>query len=1248
MKIHFFILLSFLTIFGCGSKKSDGGPIVNNNSSAANVFTASTPASKNYTSGETIDFTLSFPAVVTVTGLPELPVTVGTSTKAATFVSGSGSKDLLFRYTIQSGDNDSNGITLAGTIDLNGGSLVYGGNSVACPTTFSAPALSGVKIDTQSPSILGLTSPANSLYTASTPMVFTLNFSEPVVVTGAPRIALTVGATTKYATYSSGSNTTSINFQYSISSGDADPDGIEVSSPLDLNSGSITDAAGNGLSSTSFTPPATTLVTVDGNVVTAPLLSYASSTGTTGKVGELMTVSPSSLSDGNSPVTSCGPKIPLSSLPAWASVNSSTCQISGTPDSTLASESFILVATNSAGTSADATVTLTVNPNTPLLSFSGATGTTMNIGASASISPTTLSSRGASISGCSISPALPAGLSINSLTCVISGTPTSAYALTTHTVSVTNSEGSTSSTLSLQVTGQAPTISYSASTGKIGSPLISMSVTPSTLENGGSAISSCTIAPALPSGLTIHNTTCVISGTPSSVLSETTYTVTVTNAIGSSTTTLALSVIEKPYLSFPLSQGGYLNQCIGPFKVATTDSAGAFDAVDSTTTIHLSSNSSGADDFYDNSTCSGAPSSTTTILSGSYLSSSFYYRTDTSGVVTLTASDPAGMINQKSNSIEVKSRVANTWLAQPTGATRALRGHSAIWTGSEMIVWGGAYSTISNTNAGQRYNPLTDAWGPVTSLTSAPTARHSHSAIWTGTHMIIWGGFSSSAYVNTGGLYNPVTNSWQSTSVTSAPTSRADHSAIWTGTEMIIWGGTNGSVMDTGARYNPSNDSWDGSTSLSGAPSARASHSAVWTGTEMIIWGSTGSGARYNPQNDSWTGISSTATNRSNHSAIWNGTDMIIWGGVQSGTNLNTGLRYNLSADQWTTLTQSGTPPAIRQEHSAVWTGNEMLVWGGGTTSTTFLNTGGRFNPITNTWGTATAVTNSNIVSNRSGASAVWTGSEMVIWGGIPVSTPVNTGGRYNPVSNSWGASTATVGAPTARGGHSAVWTGTEMIIYGGTSGVTGSRYNPITDSWLAIPNGSISRSSHTAVWTGTEMIVWGGASSATTFLNSGERFNLSSNSWVGSTSLTNAPTARYGHSGVWTGTEMIIWGGATGDMDETTFQTPVTNTGARYNLSTDSWQSIDSSGAPTSRGNHSAIWTGTHMIVWGGALSSFNTFTNTGGRYNPSSDSWGVAPSMVGAPSARGGHTAVWTGYEMIVWGGNNVTSNVPYLYFP
>jgi hypothetical protein len=80
-----------------------------------------------------------------------------------------------------------------------------------------------------------------------------------------------------------------------------------------------------------------------------------------------------------------------------------------------------------------------------------------------------------------------------------------------------------------------------------------------------------------------------------------------------------------------------------------------------------------------------------------------------------------------------------------------------------------------------------DTWTS-TSFVSVPAARQFHTAVWTGSEMIVWGGNTSSGFLNTGGRYSPATDSWISTSTTNAPTGRWHHTAVWTGSEMIVWG----------------------------------------------------------------------------------------------------------------------------------------------------------------------------------------------------------------------------------------------------------------------------------------------------------------------------------------------------------------------------------------------------------------------------------------------------------------------------
>ena len=68
--------------------------------------------------------------------------------------------------------------------------------------------------------------------------------------------------------------------------------------------------------------------------------------------------------------------------------------------------------------------------------------------------------------------------------------------------------------------------------------------------------------------------------------------------------------------------------------------------------------------------------------------------------------------------------------------------------------------------------------------------------------MIVWGGYNGS-FLSTGERYLPLTDTWTATVSPTAPTGRYFHSAVWTGTEMIVWGGGSLIAMDDGARYLP-------------------------------------------------------------------------------------------------------------------------------------------------------------------------------------------------------------------------------------------------------------------------------------------------------------------------------------------------------------------------------------------------------------------------------------------------------------
>ena len=185
----------------------------------------------------------------------------------------------------------------------------------------------------------------------------------------------------------------------------------------------------------------------------------------------------------------------------------------------------------------------------------------------------------------------------------------------------------------------------------------------------------------------------------------------------------------------------------------------------------------------------------------------------------------------------------------------------------------------------------------------------------------------------------------------------------------------------------------------------------------------------------------------------------------------------------------------------------------------------------------------------------------------------------------------------------------------------------------LLVPtNPPLARQSHTAVWTGSDMLVWGGyGCGGNCNLNSGGRYNPGTDSWT-ATTTTNAPSARWYHTAVWTGSEMIVWGGTDAIPNHTYL-----HTGGRYDPKADSWMPTSLVNVPLGRVAHTAVWTGSEMIVWGGVDETFND-TNSGGRYDPITDSWTF---VGGGILGRDSHTAVWTGSEMIIWGGYTPTTS-------
>ena len=243
----------------------------------------------------------------------------------------------------------------------------------------------------------------------------------------------------------------------------------------------------------------------------------------------------------NSPTSSGGTIVSYSvapPLPAGLTLNTTNGAITGTPTSAAAAADYVVTATNPAA-STTATVNITVNAS--LQPPSGLSYTTpVSYGTGTAITPNTPTVGGGTVATWSISAALPAGLTFNTATGVISGTPTTVSGATNYTVTAGNGAGSTTAVVNITVVVGAPTgLSYS-NTPQIG--YIHTAIQNMVPSSSGGAVTSYSINLTLPAGLTFNTGTGVISGTPTTTSNYTTYTITATNAGGSTTATVDIVV----------------------------------------------------------------------------------------------------------------------------------------------------------------------------------------------------------------------------------------------------------------------------------------------------------------------------------------------------------------------------------------------------------------------------------------------------------------------------------------------------------------------------------------------------------------------------------------------------------------------------------------------------------------------------------------------------------------------------------
>jgi N-acetylneuraminic acid mutarotase len=324
-----------------------------------------------------------------------------------------------------------------------------------------------------------------------------------------------------------------------------------------------------------------------------------------------------------------------------------------------------------------------------------------------------------------------------------------------------------------------------------------------------------------------------------------------------------------------------------------------------------------------------------------------------------------------------------------------------------------------------------------------------------------------------------------------------DATGVWTDSELIVAArppiAKEHLCVTTAAAYDPATNTWRKLPDPPSTAGGEIGHDpnplgcfeggdrAVWTGSEVILWGITNEA--YDPATNTWRPLPPTndVPMGGSSGVVWTGTQMMGFGGGCCGDAQGAIGVYTPAADSWTSI-PSG-PLSGRLSAAVAWTGTEMVVAGGGPPPADYSDwyaDAAAYHPATRTWRKLPPMPEA-----RSGATATWDGTEILVVGGstkLSRGKPVATGVAYNPTMNTWRRLPP---MELAREGQVAVWTGTQLLVWGGAD-VTpqhGEAFDPTTEAWTPLPRAPlVGRSGAVGVWTGTSMIVWGGSGDGTQF----------------------------------------------------------------------------------------------------------------------------------------------------------------------